>query len=290
MFRQVYKTTLKNLFRTGLFWLVVAVIVVVQFYDVFSPSYGVTKIHPTTGAYIMVSDTDPNYRMTFETYMKSTSNCPSAVMRYAVPVVAILAVVLILNRDYGDNFYEIEKGAGMRPSAYLLGRFAAILTVVFSFAFIITLVRFHSYFALRSPIREMGTVFYITDSTVRLLRHVVFRLFPPVVLYVGMTFFFGCISRSGIVASLCSLAYMVVYMLQSNVLRWVTPELYNDYFSPVPDKLEMYLYQYDSYDFEYLVRYFNTSLEKAALCVLFLVGVGAFLMLISYIATRRRNR
>ena len=290
MLRQVYKSTVKNLFRSGIFWLTVLVIISIHYYNGFRGYFGSSMFHPNTGTYIIVDDNDPRYIVNYQTYLKYISNSAMLTMGYTLPVATILSVVLILNRDHGDNFYEIEKASGLKPSTYILGRLSAILTVNFALAVILTFIQFYSFFLFRSPMTIMGTMYFITDSFVRLIRCVIFMLLPPIMLYVGLSYVLGCTFRSGIVASIGSIAYMIVCRLLQTIFVWSVPKVYRDYFSPVPYKLMDYLYYYDSYSFASYIRSSNTSFEKAAFCVIFPLFVFAFSIIISHIITKKRDK
>jgi len=290
MLRQVYKATVKNLFRSGIFWLTVLVIISIHYYNGFRGYFGSGMFHPDTGAHIKIDDNDPRYTVDYKTYLKYISNSAMLTMDYTLPVVTILSVVLILNRDHGDNFYEIEKASGLKPSTYIFGRLSAILTVNFALAVILTFIQFYSFFVFRSPMTMMGTMCFITDSFVRLIRCVIFMLLPPIMLYVGLSYVLGCTFRSGIVASIGSIAYMMVCRLLQTIFIWSVPKVYHDYFSPVPDKLMDYLYYYDSYGFASHIRSYNTSFGKAAFCFIFPIMLFSFFIIISHIITKKRDK
>ena len=284
MFRQTYKTTLKNLFRSGLFWFMLMILIGIAIHGGMEGFQLSTKIHPVTGAIKTVKDTSPEYVLSYPVYIKRIINSVLLVMNYAMPLIAIVSTVLILNRDYGDNFYEIEKGAGISPAAYFFGRIAALITVNFSLVIIASLVSFHTYIITRGGVSSMGTLYYITDSSIRLMRIIVFIAFPSILFYVGVTFLFGCILHSGLSASIVSIAYIVFNRLQPRI-RGFIPPLYEDYFSPLPHKLTNYLYWYDTYSFNP-----NLSLKDAALAFLFQPAVFLLTLIVSYILIRKRDK
>ena len=98
MFLTTYKNTLKNLIRSTTFWLLVAVLAIVVIQGV------------NEGFYLV--DTEPDFVLTYQMYIQSIINSlASKLLMYALPIFAVITVVLVLNRDYGDKFFEIEKAA-----------------------------------------------------------------------------------------------------------------------------------------------------------------------------------
>ena len=126
MLFQSYKTALRNLFRSPLFWLTVLLVTGVSIYMASTRSY--TYYDEALNDVIL--DTDPRFILDFKTYVQHVSNtCGAKSMVYALPLFAVITSSLILMRDYGDKFFEIERAAGIKPSHYVWGRVAALITV-----------------------------------------------------------------------------------------------------------------------------------------------------------------
>ena len=118
MFRQTYKNTIKNLLRSPVFWFILIVLVFTVMYDEYTGHFG--------------GDTDPTFVLSYQNFVQTMTNITcAAILFYPLPIFTTFTVVLILNRDYGDKFYEIEKCGGLRPSTYILGRLAALVSVNF---------------------------------------------------------------------------------------------------------------------------------------------------------------
>jgi len=85
-----------------------------------------------------------------------------------------------------------------------------------------------------------------------------------------------------------AIAYFVVFMLCRYT---VSPfgELYFYHLAPLPNKLRDYLSSLDLENEADMMRFFGTSLEKALLCIAFLVGVGVLCTVASYLLTRKRE-
>ena len=131
MFSSVYKTTLKNLFRSLIFWLAAAFVIGVTVYEFSKGHYG--EYDHTLNE--MIYDTDPRFVLSYIHYKSLMQNvCISDVMYYAMPIFTVISTVLVLNRDYGDQFFEIEKASGVKAITYTGGRLAALVTVNFALA------------------------------------------------------------------------------------------------------------------------------------------------------------
>jgi len=290
MFWQTYKTTIKNLLRSGVFWFTLLIVTGIAVFEGLDTFGGGTLINSATGAMKSVTDKSPLFVLGYSTYLKRIINTIGGAIIYPIPLAVIVSTALVLNRDYGDNFYEIEKSSGIRPSAYMFGRVSALITINFIPAIIYTFVSFHTCIISRNGVRIMGLGYYVIDSTVRLMRVMIFVLFPAILFYIGTTLLLGCIFRSGLYSSVISVGYVVFFLASGTVLRGAIPAVYAEYLSPYPQKLMFYMYYYDTSNFEYTLKQHNTSFYEAAFCVLFLVGVAALFTAISYLFTRKRNR
>ena len=289
MFFSIYKTTVRNLVRAPIFWMMFVVFGFVAIELVIKGSYGYYDFELNE----LIMDTDPRFVLSYTTYVQHASNTVGTeLLLYAMPVFTIVSVVLILNRDYGDNFYEIEKAAGTKPTQYLIGRLSALVTVNYIVAIVTAFFILHPYVITRGGVEGMDVWTYIADSTVRLMRHVIFRAFPALLFYIGFTYCVGSLFRSGAAAAICSIGYMIFYVVARSRLQFRVHPFYFDYLSPNPHKLERYLHFYDSdpYQFDSTVRMANTNLTKAAICVCILVGLGALYSTIAYLRTRKRDR
>ena len=287
MFWQIYKTTKKNILRSGTFWMLLVVFVYITFDIIIHHWYSYYSFEYRE----MIIDTDPRFVLDFETYVKTTYNVVLGKLNFfLMPLFACVSTVLVLNRDYGDNFYEIEKGAGVKPGMYLLGRIVALVTLNFAIAVIAAFGFFHLYMFTRGGIPSMDLWTYITDSTIRIMRNIVFYAMPGILFYIGFTYFLGCFLRNETATAFISIGYALFYATSVMMLRIKIPQVYFDYLSPSPSKLGHYLYAYDSDQFNSITTMMNTDLGKATLCVCILVGLFIFYSVISYLRTCKRDR
>lgn len=287
MFLITYKATVKNLFRSVTFWLALSVMVLVALEKVLSYSYGYYSMELNETIY----DNDPRFVLHYSTYIKHCFNSLGTLLSYATPLFAAISTVLILNRDYGDNFYEIEKASGGRPSTYLRGRIGALATVNFAITLLINFVFFHIFVFTRGGVSQMGLGEYFIDSTWRILFMNVTRALPCILFFIGLTYMLGALFKSGIPAAIGGMGYAIFAFVAYMVLRLQMEGLrfYFDYLSPIPNKLNMYVYMFGTEGFESFVQNQETSLLKALFCIGFMAGCGLLFSLISNFCVRKRT-
>lgn len=287
MFSAVYKTTMKNLFRSPLFWLMLIFVyavgirrAVVGFTAQFNFSLGE-----------MIYDNDPRYLIDSGAYLKFAMNSViTDILKYAIPAFAVVTVTLILNRDYGDNLYEIEKAAGLSPISYVIGRLSAICTVCLAVTTTSIFISFQYFTISRGSLIVREPLEYITESTVRIMRNIVLIAWPCVLFYIGLAYFIGCLFRSGFASSVVTLIYMMIFVASESVFMMRAPALYLNYISPVPKKIVFYLWYYGTSVFESAIESQGTSAADAAVCVIFLVGAFTVLSLLAFICTKKRDK
>ncbi len=286
MFLATYKNTLKNIVRAPTFWLLMLLFVFEFINEITTPSFGGYDSTHTE----FLNDTDPRFVVGYNTYIKKIANSAASLMRETMPFIIAVTTVLVLNRDYGDNFYEIEKAAGIKPRYYILGRLTALATFHIVIGAIADLVLFHTYIFTRGGVPSLDLFTYLTDSTVRLMRIYFFTAIPPILFYIAFTYFLGALFRSGIPAAVVSIGYVLFNSEVYYKIRFRIDPRYGEYLKPYPDKLMAYFYHYDTKDFESTLKMLDTSLGKAALCICILVGLAVVYSAIAYIRTRTRDR
>ena len=261
MFWVTYKTTLKNLTRTTTFWLCLGVLVIIVVQGALSGHF--------------VGDDDPSFVLDYRTYVQCAMNsCAAGLLMYAMPLFSIISVVIVLLRDYGDKFFEIEKSAGVRSACYLWGRLAAFTSVSTVLLLVMHHLRLHLYVFTRGGVDGISFGEYFADSFVRILRIDLFVALPCILFYIGLTYFVGAIFKNGIPAAIVSMGYVVAFYAGSFVLRHVIAPKYFDYFSPVPNKLRAYFHYYDTEWFETMIKKTDTSLMNALFCSVFLTSIA----------------
>ena len=277
MFLTTYKNTLKNLIRSTTFWLLVAVLAIVVIQGV------------NEGFYLV--DTEPDFVLTYQMYIQSIINSlASKLLMYALPIFAVITVVLVLNRDYGDKFFEIEKSANVRPTSYLYGRLSALISVNFAVLILSNLLFMYCYLYTCGGVEGLTTWEMISETFIRVVRVDIFVGMPSLIFYIGLTYFAGAIFKNGIPAAIVGLGHAIWFYAGYLILRLHIGEWYFNYFSPVPKKLRQFFHYYDTEWFEDTIKRFDTSLAHVAFCISFLVGVAVLCSAISYIKVRQRNK
>ena len=276
MFSKTYINTFKNLFRSITFWLVVAVLVIVMIQSA------------SEGFYL--GDDDPNFVLNYKDYVQCIINSLAGkLLMYALPIFAVITVVLVLNRDYGDKFFEIEKTANIKPSSYLYGRLSALISINFFALFLSNLLCMYWYLYTRRGVEGLTTWEAISETFIRVLRVVIFVGMPSLIFYIGLTYFVGAIFKNGIPAAIVGMGYALGFYAAYLILRFRISENYFNYLSPIPKKLRQFFHYYDTEWFEDMITQQKTSVAHVAFCISFLVGIAVLCSVVSYIRVRQRN-
>ena len=276
MFIVTYKTTFKTLFRSITFWLIVSVLTIVAIQGA------------TTGLYL--GDGAPNFSLSYKDYVQCVINSLIVkLLMYALPIFAVITVVLVLNRDYGDKFFEIEKAANIKPFAYLSGRLSALITVNFVVLLLSNLLCMYLYLYTRGGVEGLTAWEVISETFVRVLRVDIFVGMPSLIFYIGLTYFVGAIFKNGIPAAIVGMGYSLGFYAAYLMLRFRISEDYFNYFSPIPKKLRQFFHYYDTEWFEDMITRQKTSVAHVAFCISFLVGIAVLCSVVSYIRVRQRN-
>ena len=276
MFLTTYKNTFKNLIRSTTFWLLVAVLAIVV-------------IQGVNEGFFLV-DTEPDFVLTYQMYIQSIINSlASKLLMYALPIFAVITVVLVLNRDYGDKFFEIEKAANVKPSAYLYGRLTALISVNFAVLILSNLLFMYWYLYTCGGVEGLTTWEMISETFIRVVRVDIFVGMPSLIFYIGLTYFAGAIFKNGIPAAIVGMGHTIWFYAGYLILRLHIGEWYFNYFSPVPKKLRQFFHYYDTEWFEDTIKRFDTSLAHVAFCISFLVGIAVLCSIVSHLRVRQRN-
>lgn len=287
MFQVTYKNSLKTLLRSKTFLLSILLVVFVAVYDAIGNQYAIFDMELME----LIWDTDPRFVLSFDQYREHIQNaCIAGIMWYALPLLAVISTALILSRDWGDRFFEIEKAAGKRPLSYVGARLSAIVSVnvvVMVFAMILS---FYWYVISRGGVDGMGFFAMLGDSLPRILRFALFMGVPCVLMYVGLTYAVGNLLKNSIAGAVAGMGYIVAfyvgYLMLSNGGQFA---LYFSYLSPVPHMTRFYLAAFDRNNPAGFMEMMHTSMEKAAIGIAVLVGVALIYYAVSYWRVRRRE-
>ncbi|MBE6799060.1 MAG: hypothetical protein E7525_04730 [Ruminococcaceae bacterium] len=281
MFFLQYKTSFKNLSRAPLFWAALAVVV-------FAAVYGALE-----GTYY--DDNQPQFILDYETYIQQYINiCVPKVMVYSMPFFTVVTTALLLSRDYGDGFYEIEKAGGVRPVSYFFGRMAALITVDFVVVTVACYLSFYLYYFTRGGVAELTVPQMLADSLIRMMRLIIFISMPCILMYIGLTYFTGSLFKRSYAGSVVGLGYLVITFAAISVLhirarQTVFGKFYFDYLLPLPEKIRFYLHNYDTKWFEGTIKSYGVTAQEAIISVAILVTVAVVYFSLSYILVRRRE-
>lgn len=286
MFIKGFNATIKNLVRSRTFWLCMILFVLLVGWRLSKPSFGYVDME----TYEQITDTDPRFVLTAHSYYKLMGNVPNMFTTYLFPLVMVFFTAIVINRDYGDRFFEIEKAGGMRPSVYLLSRIAALTALGFALMLIASFAYVHGYVITRGGVVDMGFWDYIADSTVRTLRMCLFKGFPCTVFFIGVTYCVGAIFKNGIAAAIIPTIYtLAVYFV--DLRRPANDGLLLETLSHYPTNVShfFYFYKVPGEDQQFWCDFYNISWTDVFISIGFLTGIAALGCIISYLRVRKRN-
>ncbi len=287
MFIKTYKSTMKTIVRSPLIWSTIVLMIGVATYSILAkPLHGYFDLKIGE----LVYDTDPRFEVTYEVYIKRVLNTmmTTPLMLFSAPAFCVIVSGTILQRDWHDNFFEIERSGDVKPSRYFLGRFTAVLSFVSFVTLVIGIFAFHLYFVSRGGVESFTFGDYIKDSTIRNLRVFFASVFPGLLLFIGITFCIGNSLKSGIVGSMGGLLYVLFTFVSSDYLQFRLPQFYKDYLSPVPSKLYQFWAYYDTNWFESdITNPFTT--KQMIICLSSMYLIAFVIILISYLCVKRRK-
>ena len=269
-----YQTTIKTLYRTKIFWLCFAIITLASINDAWIGYYA-----------------DGGTVLSFQTYVQTIHNsCSSTLLFYAMPFFSIVTTVMILNRDFNDNFFEIEKAAGQKPSIYIFSRLLALISLNVLIFILLHAMCLHLYvLSTFGGVSGMNKLDYFFDSSIRLLRFDLFVGVPCILFFICLSYFLGVLFKSGTLSAIFSFGYLILSDVLILFFRNAFPQIYFEYFTHLPEKLRYYLHYYDSEWFDFTITYADTSLFDAFLCIAFMLLVGAICSLLGYVGTLKRD-
>ncbi len=286
MFLSVYKTTLKKLFRSIVFWIAVLFLLFISVNSALDREQSYYSVETNE----IINNTDPKFVLNYEDYVQLISNtCSASIMLYALPIFTVITVILVLNHDYRDDFFEIEKAYGQKASTYYFGRLLALVSVNYICCIIASFLAFHLYIYISGGVDGWGLGLYITDSTLRLFRYLFIVSFPPVLLYICFTYMIGNLLKSGVGAGVAGFGYVLLNYLFSYQLRFRIPDIYHSYLAPTPGKLRYYMHCYDTVHFEQTLIIYQTSLKNAIMGLGIILLFSIFYAGLSYLCVHHRK-
>ena len=277
MFRAVFRNTLKTLFRSTTFWLILAV-------------FGVIMIRWGLTPHVMYTEGYEPLQISFSDFASEVITAVYAGLNYPLSVFTVVATALVLNRDYGDQFFEIEKAAGIKPSWYLLGRMSAVAFVAFAAQWILGFIELQLAVFNRGGLEGYSFLRYLGLSAFRWTYVNLCIALPNILFYIGLVYLIGTLLRNGIGAAINGFAYIMLSYDAFFRFRYEPKaEIYVGYINPLTEKLQHYFLFLGREDEERWFSAFGTSFGKAALCICFFVGVCVCCSLISCVRLRKRE-
>lgn len=296
MFIKTYKTTIKRILRSPLFWMALAVVTVLVFMSAHNGFYA--------------NDKEPDFVVVYQKYHEMMANLLRKMMMYLIPCLCVVTVMTVVGGDYNDNFFEIERAGGVRSASYFFGRLLAILTILLTIILVFSFFSVHYYFFTRGgtstfenfssnlaepwPISTLGE--YLIDSTDVVLRMVFLCQLPVVILFATATYVVGVLFESGILAGIGGSIGVVLGYLAALRYQWAFDSVIYRYF--IPAKIGPYLYT-SRYDTVFATEkycmpngnnmFLNDTFESFTAWLAVMLGLSIAGIVISYVSTCRRK-
>lgn len=291
MLLATYKNAVRTIFRSALFWFAVILVLVIVVQNAL-------QVHSTRALVEndtlvgQINDKEEEFRqyMTHNFYVQTVLNTQcAALMVYVMPLFAVITTTLILSRDHGDGFFEIEKAAGVKAIHHFLGRISAIFTVNILGGLIFGLISLHTYFFTRGgpPDFFNYVMEYLGDSSVRILRIFFCASILAVAFYISVTYMVGSLLISGFAGAVVGFASVLFTVAACSFLRMRLPTFFTDYLSPYSINFCSFWGTYDSDLFTHPANTFKTS--DVLIYTGIFTGISILFLTFSYFQTKRRN-
>ena len=277
---------MKTIFRSPLIWAALAAVLGFAIYRIISPHYGTLDFE----TFEQIPDTDPRFTPDYVQYINEVLNCPYNLMRMLFPLLGVIVAGVVMMRDWGDGFFEVERAGGVKVRDYYLGRFLAVFTFVTFVAFLTVVFAFHGYFITRGLPEGMTLGEYLKDSNWRFLRVFFICDIPAILRVIAFTFLFAGILKNGVTGTIVGTGYAVLIYVTTvmNNIHHRLPWFYNAYITPVPQYLYHYWGFYGTERFGQRVLNPYTT-DMMFLCVESLYLIAAAVAFGAYVCVKKRR-
>lgn len=273
MFLATVRNTFRTLFRSWTFWLAVVI-------------FAGMAVREGLTDYVTYAPGYEPKALAYATYVQGIDHRVSKLLLLALPFFVVVVTVLVLNRDYCDSFYEIEKAAGVKPSWYLLGRLCVVTAVSFFAQWMFGILCMGLFASRWGGVYDVTPVQFFRDCALRLLRLGSFAALPLILLCVGFTYMLGTICHNGFAATIGALALVIGNYAFTLLYQYRAFATYFDYFSPVPKKLFRYVVFYNVQEQE--LQRMGATFQSAVTCMSIFAGTTLICFFFSYVRVRSR--
>lgn len=289
MFGSTFKNTVKTILRSVTFWLVFAL------FAFLLVRYGVTNVsNVKSGAgLVFIDNYKPPEFLTYSGFISTIDNLVHAgSLMYPLAILVVIVTVLVVNRDHGDQLFEIEKAAGVKPLLYVLGRLSAVAAITFVIQWVVSFAMLQYIVFAQGGVEDMSALQCIVKGFLYLSRTNICIALPVILFYIGITYLIGTLFKNGVVAACVGFGYAIVFFVTFLLYRYsISPlaEVYFNYLSPTAYKIRHYFSSLGLPNQEQMLARFSTSLGKAMISIAFFVGVFAVCTAVSWVMTRKRE-
>lgn len=290
MFWATYKTSIKTLLRSFLFWMLILIVLVLIIGKATTVHYSKSVIDDSYHVVDIITDKDPKFELTYKHYIQTTLNGTwVGVMLYAMPLFAVLSTMLVLNRDYGDSFYEIESSSGIRKFSYWGGRLVSLFTVNILMGLTSTIAYVNYYYFSRGGCEYFSITDYIVDSTARIFRIFTFAMLPGILFFIAITYAVGCIFKSGFMGAVGGIVAVLIDYASKTFMRSRFSNIYHDFVSPKPLNLYNYWCFYDTEWFYEKITHNPFTQSQMLLSIIITLCIVVLCFAISLFCVKKRQ-
>lgn len=277
MFRKIYSNTIKNLFRSPTFWMILILTLLNTF------------IHSKRG--FLVGDESPDFSLSYFLYLKLVPNALALwTMGYGIPLFTVISTMLAVNGDYRNGFYEIEKAGNVSPLTYFTGRLSAIISVNFVMLTVTSYFAVYSYCVTRG-LDGLTVNEIISDSVIRISRLIVTCELPILLFYIGLTYMVTAILKNGRLGVIVGCVYaLVMFALRTDLSYVMGINTFSKYFWPFKINAYQYLNFYDTdYIDPMIYGYMVEPVREIVTWILVFVFLSIACYVTCYVCTRKRQ-
>lgn len=225
--------------------------------------------------------------LSYERYVQGIYHRLPMLLSIALPFLTVITTVLVVHRDYGDQFFEIEKAAGINPAGYLFGRFSVIAFTTAAAQWVISFLCISVFVVRKGGVYGLTAWQSCLDSAWRLFSIDLCAALPMILFYLGLTYLLGALLRSGIAAAVGGLGCSVANYAFTILYQYRAFQTYFDYVSPPPKMLLRYVvYQREANGG---IQLMGATFEKALLSAGILVAFFAVCAGCCYGLVKRRE-
>ena len=196
---------------------------------------------------------------------------------------------IVLNRDWRDGFFEIERSGNVKNSTHFFGRYFAIISFEIAVTLCDVLLISHIYYFSRGGVPDFGLWDYLLDSNIRILRMFSIVIIPGILIFSGVSILASNFLKNGILGTMVGIVYALFEYLSQSFLSFRMPDFYKNFLTPKSQNLYLYWTFFDTEWFAEKDWHNPFTTGQMFLCLGMLWLIATLLVVFSYICVRKRK-